>query len=475
LADARPGGPRPNWEAPAIRLEQALLRGDAEHAREALAGFMESFQGEPLLYKALSDGGEPRTILRTRLAQTLLRRLANALPRLGLIREAFGVLKMAQALEQTHNAGRRGVTEFNELFRAAYQASVEAVLESMLQADDQEIDAVELLETLTRPYLQMWIDHSQTVQLTALESCVSDEEFSKLAGFIQNYGGELFHAKFLTMANLRGILHRGVDAYLDYLADNPDPARPLKLLDDLGVKIRRSDAVRWITVAMQALIENYEEYKDYNTTTPQSDYGENLHLLLDFLRVKAAYDRQAWRLKPLFLAHEVLVRRDQPALALAWQNAFAELTEELGRQFVERLTQLEEKHGMRLRTVADRVDEQFTRPLALDRICALVEPAMKEAGRGGSNEPFTALTTAIEPLASNPSGVGLDVPHWLRRLSNEVDRVRSRASHAGALPEDALRVPLKIVSVEDLRLHLKNWDTPLLGQEPPAPSEKPET
>ena len=78
------------------------------------------------------------------------------------------------------------------------------------------------------------------------------------------------------MANLRGILHRGVGAYLDYLRDNPDPLQPVRLLDELDRGIRREDAVRRLEIVLQAVVENYEEYKDYNTTTTQSDYGENL-------------------------------------------------------------------------------------------------------------------------------------------------------------------------------------------------------
>ncbi|HEV8058788.1 MAG TPA: hypothetical protein VGP68_02890 [Gemmataceae bacterium] len=464
------------WQAEAVALERSLLRGDREKAAERLTAFMERFQGERLLYTALADGGEPRQILRARLAQSLLRRLALALPRLGLIREAFHLLKMVQVLEQINVGGRKGITEFNELFRAAYQGTVEAALATALSARaEQELDVVSLLEGLTRPFLQMWIDHSQTLQLSAMESFAGDDAFAPLAAFVQEYGGELFHAKFLTLANLRGILHRGVDVYLDSLSESEDANAAPRLVHDLGGKLRRGDVVRWMTGVLQAIVENYEEYKDYNTTTPQSDYGENLYLLLDFLRLKSAYDRQAWRLKPLFLAHETLARKGQAALALAWQSAFTGLTEELSGQFVERLNYLEQKHGIRLRTVADRIGEQFTRPLALDRVCALVEPAMAGAGPEGASPAFDNLVAAIEPLASNPSGVGLDVPHWLRRLEAEVERIRSRATHAGTLPEDTLRVERAVLTVDELRRQLESWDTPLLGQPPPSSSKEDET
>ena len=39
-----------------------------------------------------------------------------------------------------------------------------------------------------------------------------------------------------------------------------------------------------------------------------SDRGEMLYTLLDFLRLRADYDRLAWNLRPVVLAHEVLVR-----------------------------------------------------------------------------------------------------------------------------------------------------------------------
>src|SRR5438874_1972178 len=143
---------------------------------------------------------------------------------------------------------------------------------------------------------------------------------------------------------------------------------------------QRADAERWLTIILQALVENYEEYKDYNTTTPQSDYGENLHWLLDFLRLKAGYQRPACRSRPLVMVHQTLARLNRADLAVSWQEAFEVLTRDLAEQYLARLVELEKQHGMRLGTVADLVQERFVKPLALDRLCALIEPAMLEAG-----------------------------------------------------------------------------------------------
>ena len=42
------------------------------------------------------------------------------------------------------------------------------------------------------------------------------------------------------------------------------------------------------------MVENYSEYMDYNSTTTQSDRGDMLYTLLDFLRLQASYNRVAW-------------------------------------------------------------------------------------------------------------------------------------------------------------------------------------
>ncbi len=460
--DLAPAPGRPAWEPAAIRLEQALLRGDPAGVRQLLPEFLAPFQREPLLFTALADGGNPRQMLRVRTAQAVLRALVASLPRLGLLHETYELLRTARTMEQAHPPQRRGVTEFNHLFQAGYQAVVEAVVDSeaarnLTPARNQEL--VDLLERLTRPFLAIWVEHSQTLQLSTLETLRSEEEWERLRGFIRRYGADLFHARFLTLGNLRGILHRGVGAYLDYLRDNPDPLHPVKLLDDLEAgTYARPEAERWLQVVLQALVENYEEYKDYNTTTPQSDYGENLHLLLDFLRLKAGYERHTWRLRPLVLAHEVLARRGRADFAVAWEEAFTRLTQDLAGQYAAALAGLEQRHGVRLRTVADRIHERFVKTLALDRLCALIEPAMAEARSPAGGRAFVHLQRELTPLAETPTGVGLDVPHWLRRLEAEVQRVRAAQAPTAALAESFARVPARALTLDELQEELRHWE-----------------
>jgi hypothetical protein len=455
----------PGWEGQAAALEQALFGGDAGAVRSALGPFLERFATEPLLFTPLLEGGSPRPILRVRIAQSVLSELLSNLPRLGLLRETYDLLRTARAMEQARPPSGRGVTEFNHFFQAAYQAVVESVLASAAAwPAEQGGDAalVDLLERLTAPFLALWIDHSRTLQLSVLEGVGGEADWAALRTFVQRYGGDLFHARFLTLANLRGVLHRGVAAYLDYLGNHPDPLHPVKLLDDLGGAVRREEAVRRLEVVLQAVVENYEEYKDYNTTTTQSDYGENLHVLLDFLRLKSAYERHAWQFRPLVLAHEVLARRGRAGAAVLWEQSLTRFTRELARQHLEHLARLERTHGIRLGTVADRLGERFVKPLALDRLCALVEPAMREARAGGGTPSFDRLQQELTTFTQAPAGVGLDVPGWLRRLEMEVHRVQATHTAIARLAEDFFRVPRQPLSPEEVQRQLRDWDRPAL-------------
>jgi hypothetical protein len=456
-------GEAPAWEGAAIELERALLRGDAPAARSALFKFLPHFRDQPLLFTSLADGGEPRQILHVRAAQTILRALAINLPRLGLLRETYHLLSVARAMEQSHPLHGRGITEFNHLFQSAYQAVIEASIcaarkEDWTPAQDQEV--IGLLERLTRPFLALWVEHSQTLQLSTLERVETEEEWQKVRSFVQEYGDGLFHAKFMTPGNLRGILHRGVGAFLDYLGEDADPLHPVRLVEDLDVKIPRTEVIRLLQIILPVLLENYEEYKDYNTTSPHSDYGQNLHLLLDFLRLKATYERHAWRLRPLILAHEVLARRRRVDLAIAWEDAFVRLTGELADRYVARLAELESVHGMRLQTVADVIKERFVKPLPLDRLAALIEPAMQEARRGETGKTFSRLEQDLQPMLAQPTGVGLDVPGWLRRLEHEVRRVRNAMSSLAVLAQDVSNIPRRTLTMAELRDQVENWEHP---------------
>src|SRR5262249_28978828 len=118
------------WEPLAIQLEQALWRGDAAEARRLLPDFHERFRREPLLYTPLNQGGHPRLILRAGIAQMILRGLVANLPRLGLLRETYELIRLAHDMEQEQPLEGPRVTEFDRVFQVGCQAVIEAAVDA---------------------------------------------------------------------------------------------------------------------------------------------------------------------------------------------------------------------------------------------------------------------------------------------------------------------------------------------------------
>jgi len=135
-------------------------------------------------------------------------------------------------------------------------------------------------------------------------------------------------------------------------------------------------------------------------------------------------------------------------------------TRELAEQHLEALARLEQGHGMRLGTMADRLGERFVRPLALDRLCALIEPAMEEAREAGPRPAFERLRAELRAYTATPTGVGLDVPPWLRQVGAEVQRVRAERTTLAELAEDVFQMPERLLTFEEVRRQFADEETP---------------
>ncbi len=230
---------------------------------------------------------------------------------------------------------------------------------------------VDALEVAVEPFLATWIDHNVTVSLGTLELLRNEEDWERLRNFIRRYGRDLFTPRFLALGNLRGIRHRGIGVWLDQLRNDADTAQSVRLAEELDRDISKADAERMMFVILQTLIENdnYDHLRDFLQTAAQSDYGDNLYQLFDFLRLKVSYARTAWQLRPLTLVHEVLARQDGAAAAL-WRQQVEELTDEPAEHHLNEMARLEREHGIRLATIADRLGERFVKPMTIDRLCA---------------------------------------------------------------------------------------------------------
>lgn len=452
-----------SWETSSAAMERALAAHDAIAVRKILPDLVQRLNPEPLLFVPLSEGGKPQQTLRARTAMAFLESLFERLPRLGLLRETYHLLRMAKSMELNGPVEGPRKSDFDRLFRMALRKVVEVLLDAAVQWDkDHAVGTIAftgILREVAKSFLDLWSSHSQMLRLSTLEALNGDDDWKQLRDFIRKYGRPLFTSHFMILGNLRGILHQGVGAWLDSLNEQNGDEGPRKLLDDLeNEKLDRQQVVRWIEIVLHAIEENYEEYRDYNTTTTQSDYGDNLQVLIDFLRLKVQYDRFAWRMRPLALAHEVLCRKGHHAIAERWRDNIGDNLRPRSEELLVELDRKEKEHALKLRTIRDRIEERFVQPLLLDRLCALVEPAARDArnGLGEASPAFRRLEEQLKPFIQNPIGVGLDVPHWLRKLEVEVQRVMQAIDQPGT--SDVMPVTLTFADLQD---QLAKWELPL--------------
>ncbi|MCH8922133.1 MAG: hypothetical protein IIA67_03160 [Planctomycetes bacterium] len=455
-------------------LYRSLLAADADSLYDVWPEFIDSLEDYPLLYLPLARGGDPQRIVAARALQQLFRDLLAWMPRLGLLEESCRLIETAQIMERSHPVEPGAVTEFDHLFEHGYQALVESLVTASetWTVDIQDPDAnhdgllerdqllVECLHEVTEPLLHRWLEHSRTLRLSILETVADDGQWQPLVDFIRRYGADFFTQRFMNFGNLRAILHEGVDAWLDHLQQEPDDEyASALLLEELDGVIPRAAAVKHLELILEAIVEHYDQYRDYNSTTTQSDRGDMVYTMLDFLRLLVGYDRVAWNLRPIVMAHEILVRRDRPQAAELWRRALAERVADMSDDYAQRLLDLNAQHGMRLPTVEDRIAERFTQPLAIDHLRALVQRAVDERVDGPPPDAFVALRDEIADFTGRPSGAGLDVPHWLEQLEDEVDSIRTPGDrHVSPQPPEP-RLPESQLSAAEVQEQIDAWQS----------------
>jgi hypothetical protein len=253
-------------------------------------------------------------------------------------------------------------------------------------------------------------------------------------------------------------LHQGIENYLNSIVEEPDLSEgQRKLLAAIDNGLPRATVVENLTIVIESIAENYAEFKDFNNTTTQSDHGELLYMLLDLLRLKASYQRFAWTIKPVSLAHEVLVRRGRMAAAELWRRAVAQRTSDVADWHLKRWQDLCRQYGLRLPTIGDLLSERFVRPLAVDRMLALVRPAIDESRHGEHPAAFHLLEQEINEFAEHPIGSGLDVPAWIASLEQEVSRVVSHPEEADGSSDNQQAIPLVPLAWNDALQQIQGW------------------
>lgn len=442
-----------DWELQVVAALRAMFRGETDTVRNEFPALTETLAKQSILYVPLARHGEGSAIVAAKVVQRHLMTLLRGMPGLGLLHETIHLIGTAQEMERHRPPGEGAVTEFDRLFEVGFRHVVEALAASA-HAEPNQANDIELLETLqalTEHLLKRWVAHSRSLRLSVLERVQDDETWSTLRGFVVRYGRDIFTPRFMNLGNLRAILHQGVGTFLRAFEEDPTSAPDWRLLAEIGHGITREAAAEQLTLAIEAVVENYSEFKDFNSTTTQSDRGELLHVLLDLLRLKASYERVAWNIRPVTVVHDALVRHGWLAEAEAWRRAVALRTSQLADWHLKKLTDLEQRHSVRLPTIADRLGERFIRALAIDRVRALVRPAIESARLGRGDQAFESLEAELVDFIEHPSGAGLDVPAWIIAIEEEV-------ALAGRLPEGvpgmsdfAPPAPRRILPWEEVR------------------------
>jgi len=444
--------------APVGSLFAALVRGDVVAAGDRLEKVCSRLVGKAVLYVPLSRGGRPDRVVRARARTRLLERLAASLPRLGMVKETAQVVHLAKALESKRPAGGASVSEFDRVFEAATTALVERIVESARTsapgepAPDDSVATERMLDGLANlvpKLLDTWMTHARQLRLSVLERIRDQKAFDATREFVEQYGAGLFTQHLLVPPSLRGILRGGVRQFLERLLEQDQgesverasaarrPARLLEALADGSLPMKTAHAR--IRVVLESIAENHAEYRDWNSTTTQSDRGECIYMLLDFLRLKAEYDRIAWTLRPVTMAHRVLARRGAGAAAAAWRQRMCDETRETADGLVRRLAKLEAESGVRLASVGDRIHRAFTGTLEQDELESLVEPAVKELFGGEPSGAGARFERRAREFLGVASGSGVEVPEWLERLTNRVDRALERAELEAVMPSTFTR------------------------------------
>jgi hypothetical protein len=211
------------------------------------------------------------------------------------------------------------------------------------------------------------------------------------------------------------------------------------LFEELGGEISEKKAAWHLTMILEAVIENYNEYRDYNTTTTQSDQGDSLYMLLDFLRLRARYDRVVWKLKPVTWAHPILVREQKNVVARMWRRSLMERVGDEADKFSSSYNKLRQKYSMQMASVGRRIEGRFVSQMQIDRLRSQVGLAMADPTERPSRRAFSRLTQEAQAFTRNTTGVGVDLPAWLAALEHEVDqfhlpaRFRDLDHHRGGL------------------------------------------
>ena len=428
-AEGAEGAESPESELrPLIDTFAGFVIQDPQRIADGFPDLVAYFQTQAILYVPLTRGGDPRSIVKVRLVQANMLELLRSLPRLGMFVETCTLTQTVLNMEQLHQVALGAVTEFDELFKVAYTSMVGVLAEARDNSDKERVETeAELffgLKLLTESMLRLWLEHSRTLRLSVLEKVHDEARWKSLVAFIEKYGDGLLTQYFLHLGNVRAILHQGVGDWLEQVQLSGDTNELALFRDIENGKIPKAEVVAHLTLVLESVMENFTEYRDYNTTTTQSDHGHNMHILLDFLRLRSSYDRVRWKMKPVIWAHKILVDKKQSNVARMWRRELGSKISPKADRYIEDLATLRRHYSIQLQSVGRRIEGRFESQIQIDRLIALVRPAVAKPRTRDSLKAFDLLQHEAQAFCRTTTGVGIELPPWLAALEQEVEQTQ---------------------------------------------------
>ena len=105
-----------------------------------------------------------------------------------------------------------------------------------------------------------------------------------------------------------------------------------------------------------------------------------------------------------------------------WRRSLNERVGKEAEKYLELLHQLRQKYSIQMNSVGRRLEGKFAHQLQIDRLRALVEPAMSRPRSRESQKAFDLLQVESQAFLRSTSGVGVDLPEWLAELESEVQQ-----------------------------------------------------
>lgn len=473
------------WEDATRCVMQSLICSEPEHVKEIWDRTMELLAREPILYEPIDRGGDPLRMIRIRNILTVIQRLLMNLPLQGLLAETYRVLAIVQQMEREHPIGARAITRYDHLFDLGSKGILRSILRSGSKSGRQRWSLktlIPLLDHMMEILLKNWIFHSHGIRISSLDPYQDPKSWHHLQEFIQKYGEDLFSPVLMNYSNLQAIHHEGITAWLQSMHENyeenesslndEEPVQGQALIRDLNDhKYSSYRAERFLDTVVETLLERYGQFIDYNTTTTQSDHGKNLFMLFDFLRLLGEYDRLAWDMRPFINAHSVMVYEKNYEVADSWYESIEYRSAYQAKQFVRRYRKLCLKYGLTIKTVGDRLEERLVKPMAINKLCALLEPAIQEARAGGETPSFEKFLELVKDFTVEASGTGYEPPTWLEEIENEINRYRNRSETDDEMLDLKDFIPEKLLKKTELQGIIYELGVDAISSEQVLPQE----